>query len=64
VYLDKRMESIADYVAAIRNNTIKGLSIPSGRCDLRGNERVILPVDIRDKQDRSSGKDWRGLLGV
>ena len=64
VYLDKRMESIADYVAAIRNNTIKGLSIPSGRCDLRGNERVILPVDIRDKQDRNIGKDWRGLLGV
>ena len=64
VYLDKRMESIADYVAAIRNNTIKGLKAPPGRCDLRGNERVILPVDIRDKQDKSIGKDWRGLLGV
>jgi len=31
VYLEKRMESIADYVNAIINNTITGLSIPKNR---------------------------------
>ena len=64
VYMEKRMETIGDYVAAIRNKTIKGLNISPGRCYLRGNERVILPVDIRDSQDRSTGKNLREFLGL
>ena len=58
VYLDKKMESIGDYVKAIRGNTIAGLKIPAGRCEFHGDgdERVVLPVDIRDSQDRSTGK--------
>ena len=31
VYLEKKMESITDYVNAIRNNAIKGLKVPAGR---------------------------------
>jgi len=61
VYMEKRMETIGDYVAAIRGNpggnAIKGLKVPPGRFDLRGNERVMLPVDIRDSQDKSIGKN-------
>jgi hypothetical protein len=34
VYLDKKMETIADYVSAVLNNTIAGLKVPSGRFDL------------------------------
>ena len=33
VYLDKKMESIADYVSAVRNNTIAALRVPRGHFD-------------------------------
>jgi len=55
VYLDKKIETIGDYVDAIRNNAIAGLKIPDGRFDISGNERITLPVDIRDGGDRSTG---------
>jgi len=64
VYLDKKMETIADYVNAVLNNAVAGLKIPPGRFDLYGDEKVILPVDIRDKEDRSTGKDIREFLGL
>jgi hypothetical protein len=62
VYLDKKMETIADYVVAIRNNNIKGIKIPPGRCDRQGDEWITLPVDIRNRQDRSTGQDISDLL--
>ena len=64
VYLDKKMESIGDYVAAIRTNAISGLKTPPGRCDFRGNERIVLPVDIRDSRDKSTGKDIAEFLNL
>jgi hypothetical protein len=57
VYLDKKMETIQDYVTAIRENTLGGLHINPGRCDLQGNEILRLPVDIRDAEDRSTNQD-------
>jgi hypothetical protein len=64
VYLDKKMKTIGDYVEAVKQNTLAGLKIPPGRCELRGNEKIRLPVDIRDKEDRSTGEDiWRFLEG-
>jgi len=62
VYLHDKMNTIGDYVDAIRNDAIGGLKIPVGRCDLSGYERMILPVDIRDSQDRSTGRDLSELL--
>lgn len=64
VYLDKKMKSPADYVWAVKNNAIKGLRIPPGRCDLQGDERVMLPVDIRDSADRSTGRDLPNFLDL
>ena len=62
VYLDKKIKTIKDYVELIRNNAIGELKIPSGRCDIRGNESITLPVDIRGDQDESTGKDiWEFL---
>ncbi|MDR1318036.1 MAG: PHP domain-containing protein [Treponema sp.] len=52
VYLDKKLNSIADYVAAIRNRKIAGLSISPGRCDYHGDEIISLPVEIRNGNDR------------
>ena len=62
VYLDRKMKTIRDYVDAIRSNAIGGLKIPPGRCDLYGNERVMLPVDIRDDRDRSTGRELAEFL--
>ncbi|MDR3114119.1 MAG: PHP domain-containing protein [Treponema sp.] len=62
VYLDKKMHTIGDYVRAIRDHTLGGLRMSPGRCDFRGNERVTLPVDIRDKADLSTGEELFSLL--
>ena len=57
VYLDKKMENITDYVKAVKNNNISGLKVPEGRFDICGNERVLLPVDIRDNMERKIKKN-------
>jgi hypothetical protein len=62
VYLDKRMETIADYVEAVKTGTIAGLRMSKGRCDYRGDETVKLPVDIRDKNGQPLGQDLREFL--
>ncbi|MDR0584215.1 MAG: PHP domain-containing protein [Treponema sp.] len=62
VYLEKKMNSIADYAEAIRNHGITGIAAGPGRCDYHGNEEVILPVEIRDRYDRKIGKNWKELL--
>jgi len=36
VYLDKKMETVTDYVNAILNNTIAKLKVPKGRFDFSG----------------------------
>jgi hypothetical protein len=62
VYLDKKMESIADYVKAVKENTIAGLRMSEGRCDYHGNEYNRLPVELRDKNDRVSQRPLSDLL--
>jgi hypothetical protein len=62
VYLDKKMTAISDYVKALKTNTLTGLHTSPDRCKLRGNERLTLPVDIRDARDRSTHRDiWEFL---
>ena len=62
VYLDRKMKTIADYSNAIRNNTIAGLNVPSDRFTVLGNEKTILPVEIKDSHDRIIGKDLAEFL--
>ena len=64
VYLDKKMETITDYVEAILNDTLGPVKMPPGRCDIKGSENVTLPVDIRDKKDKSTGRDLWDFLGI
>jgi hypothetical protein len=45
VYLEKKIETIGDYVKAIKNNAIAGLKFPAGRCDLQGDEVISVPVN-------------------
>jgi hypothetical protein len=62
IYLDKKIKTIADYVAAIRGGTIAALKMSPGRCDSSGNEKVSLPVEILDADERDTGQDlWEFL---
>ena len=62
VFVDKKLETIADYVNVICNNGITGISVSDGRCDYHGDEKVLIPVDIRDRNDRSTGKNWKDFF--
>jgi hypothetical protein len=68
VYLDKKMETIADYVNAVKNGAIAGLKHSPGRCDFRrdfrGDERPVLPVEIRDAEDRIMSRDLQKFLDL
>jgi hypothetical protein len=52
VYLDKKLNTINDYAEAVCSNAIAGLRVHEGRFDLYGDERIELPVDIRNPQGR------------
>ncbi|MDR0655369.1 MAG: PHP domain-containing protein [Treponema sp.] len=62
VYLDKKMETIGDYVEAVKQNALAGLKTSPGRCDVRGDEKIRLPVEILDEQGRDTGVNiWKFL---
>ncbi|MDR2785633.1 MAG: PHP domain-containing protein [Treponema sp.] len=63
VYLDKKMETIGDYVEAVRNRAIAGLKVTPGRGVFHGGERPALPVDLRDENDRGTRQDFWGFMG-
>ncbi|GHV61847.1 hypothetical protein AGMMS49587_07050 [Spirochaetia bacterium] len=62
VYLNKKMKTIADYVAAIKGNAIADLKMSPGRCDSRGSATVSLPVKILDADERDTGQDLWNFL--
>jgi hypothetical protein len=62
VYLDKKLNSIADYVQILCNNETAGIKTDESRCIFHGTEKVRLPVDIRDENDRITGKHWKEFI--
>jgi hypothetical protein len=62
VYLDKKLNSIADYVKAVCNNEIAGLKTDESRLVFHGTENVMLPVDVRDENDNVTGKSWKEVI--
>ena len=62
VFVNKKLNSIADYVKIICNNEIAGIKSSHSRLDFRGNETVRIPVDVRDKDDRITGKSWKEFI--
>jgi hypothetical protein len=62
VYSENKLHSINDFVDAVCNKGITGISINNGRCDFYGNEEVLIPVDVRDKNDRSTGINWKSVI--
>jgi hypothetical protein len=62
IFVENKLKTIDDYVNVICNNGISGISVSEGRCDYYGDETICIPVDIRDRNDRSTGKNWKNLL--
>jgi len=62
VYLEKKLNSIEDYVKMILNNDIIGIKTGKSRLLYHGNERVSLPVELRDKNDKITGRNWRDYI--
>jgi len=62
VYLEKKLSSIADYVKAVCDNEITGLKTSESRLVFHGTEDVKLPVDVRDENDRVTGKQWKEVI--
>jgi len=62
IFLEKKPSDISDIVKAICNNEITGLKSDRWRFDLFGNENVVLPVEIRDKNDNVISGKWRDYL--
>jgi hypothetical protein len=62
VYLEKPLEKAGDYAEALRKGLIRGLRAPEDRCRSRGNERILLPLDILDAEGRVSGHEVPGTF--
>jgi len=62
VYVDKKLNNISDYVSVILNNEISGLKMPEGRLDYFGTETIKLPFEIRDENDKVTGRHWREFI--
>ena len=62
ICVNEKLKTIGDFVNAIRTNTIAGIYVDKGRCDWRGSETVFIPVDVRDENDRSTGKSWKDCI--
>ncbi|MCL2176239.1 MAG: histidinol-phosphatase, partial [Treponema sp.] len=62
VYSDVKFKTINDYVNMILNNKVTRIKIDEGRLDFHGNETVRLPVEIRDKNDKITGRHWKEVI--
>jgi len=62
VYVEKKLNNISDYVNVILNNEISGLKVNEGRLDYFGTETIKLPFEIRDENDKVTGRHWREFI--
>ena len=62
IYVNDRMHTVDDLVNVILNNHISDLSISNGRCVYYGDEDIVIPVDVRDRDDKSTGKKWKDFI--
>lgn len=62
VYSDKKLNTIADYVDLILNNKVLGIKTSDGRLRFHGDEAIRIPWEIRDENDRITGKHWKDLI--
>ena len=67
IFTEERLNTIADFVRIVCNKGISGINVCEGRCNYDGNEIMRVPVEIRDRNDRSTGqslKDFFSRSGI
>jgi hypothetical protein len=62
VYSNKKLNNIADFVSMILNNEVAGIKADESRLHFHGTEKVVLPVEIRDANDKKIGKNWKDYV--
>ena len=62
VYLEKKLNSIADYVKIVCNNEILNIKTYQERIDFFNNKTINISVDVRDEHDKVTGKRWKELI--
>jgi hypothetical protein len=62
VYVNKKMNSIIDYVNIILNNEILGIRANEARLTYYGTENINMPVEIRDENDNITGRHWKEFI--
>jgi len=62
VYLDKKLDSINDYVQIICNDKISGIKTDKTRFDSTDKEALNIFVEVRDKDDRSTNRNWEEFI--
>jgi len=62
VYVEEKLNDIGDFVKAVVGNKISGIKTSEGRCDWQGNERVTIPLELRDARDRRIAGGWKDLV--
>jgi DNA polymerase III alpha subunit len=62
VYLNRKIDSIKDYVNAVCNNEIAGIKTDQARFDSYEEKEVITPVEVRDENDNISDRHWKEFI--
>jgi hypothetical protein len=62
VCFNRKLDSIKDYVKAICNNEIAGLKTDQTRFDYYEEKELRLPVEIRDENDKVTGRNWKEFI--
>ena len=62
VFVKEKLKTIDDFVSVVRNKGISGISAGIGRCDYYGDEVIRLPLEIRDRHDKITGKSWHDFV--
>jgi len=62
VYSEKKLNSIADFVNMILKNEVTGLKTNKDRLAFSGKEKVTIPVEIRDENDKITKRNWKDYI--
>jgi hypothetical protein len=62
IYCNEKAKTIYDIAKAISSKSSVGIKASEGRLDTRGDEKIILPVEIRDKRDRRIRSSFENFI--
>jgi len=62
VYLDKKLNNIQDFVNIILNKENIRLKSEDTKLEFSGTDFINIPVEIRDKDDKITGKHWKEFI--